>query len=170
MNRSFDDHLGVVCLFAAISLSIVTSLAFGIGSVSASTIAQPRPAATPAYTGYKGVKIGMSDEDARKLLGTPKEKGDGQDYYVYSDNESAQVQYDGGHKVVTVSVTYIGKSSSIPTPKAIFGDDVEAKPDGSIFKQIRYPKDGITISYNKTGGDDPLVMITVQKIFGGSED
>ena len=67
MNRSFDDHLGVVCLFAAISLSIVTSLAFGIGSVSASTIAQPRPAATPAYTGYKGVKIGMSDEEIAGL-------------------------------------------------------------------------------------------------------
>ena len=166
MKRSYDDRLGLVCLFAAILFSLSGVFAFGIRSVNASSTARPLAAATPVYTGYKGVKIGMSDDEARKLLGTPKEKSEGQDYYVYSDNESAQVQYDGGHKVVTVSVTYMGKSSSIPTPKTIFGEDVEVKPDGSIFKQIRYPKDGMTISYNKTGGDDPLVMVTVQKIFG----
>ena len=162
MNRSFDDHLGVVCLFVAISLSIVTSLAFGIGSVSASTIAQPRPAATPAYTGYKGVKIGMSDEDARKLLGTPKEKGDGQDYYVYSDNESAQVLYGADKTVRVISINYIGQNA--PSPMDILGTAVESKPDGSMNKMVRYPKSGFWISYLKTGGDDPMVIVTVQKM------
>jgi len=169
MKRSFDDRLGLVCLLAAISISIVISFAIGVTHPVHAAAVKPLPAATPLYTGYKGVRIGMSDEEARKLLGSPKEKSDGQDYYVYSDNETAQVLYDTGHKVTTVSVTYLGKSSSIPTPKAIFGEDVVPKPDGSIFKQVRYPKDGITISYNKTGGDDPLVMITVQKIFGSPE-
>jgi len=169
MKRGFDDRIGIVCLFAAISVSLAAAFLFDAKPIAHAAIVVPIPAATPVYTGYKGVKVGMSDEEARKLLGNPKEKSDGQDYFVYSDNETAQVQYDATHKVTTVSVTYLGKSSSIPTPKAVFGEDVEAKPDGSIFKQVRYPKDGITISYNKTGGDDPLVMITVQKIFGNPE-
>jgi hypothetical protein len=131
--------------------------------------AVPNPLPTPSYSGYKGVKIGMTDEEARKLLGVPKEKNDGQDYYVYSENESAQVVYDGNHKVTVVSVTYIGKSSSIPTPKAVLGEDAAAKPDGSITKTVKFPKDGFTVTYNRTAGDDPLVMVTVQKIYGNPE-
>src|SRR5215468_2365872 len=117
MKRSFDDRIGVICLFAAIAFSVGASLTIGARPAAHAAIVTPVPAVTPIYTGYKGVKIGMSDEDARKLLGPPKEKGEGQDYYVYSENETAQVQYDATHKVTTVSVTYLGKSSSIPTPK-----------------------------------------------------
>jgi hypothetical protein len=166
MNRNFDKRLISAGALAAALLLAAASARLDSGNLGHAAGIAPLPAATPSYTGYKGVKIGMTDEDARKLLGVPKEKSDGQDYFVYSENEAAQVVYDGGHKVVTVSVTYLGKSSSIPTPKVIFGEDAEAKPDGSITKIVRYTKDGFSISYNRTGGDDPLVMVTVQKIYG----
>jgi hypothetical protein len=129
----------------------------------------PKPSATPTYTGYKGVKIGMTTDEARKLLGNPKEKSEGQDYYLYSDNEAAQIVYDSTHKVTAISVTYMGKRSSIPTPQDIFGEDAEVKPDGSIAKMVRYPKEGFWVSYNRTAGDDPVVIVTAQKLTGGSE-
>jgi hypothetical protein len=51
-------------------------------------------------------------------------------------------------------------------PKAVFGSDVEAKPDGSVNKMIRYPKAGYLISYLRTAGDEPMIVITVQKMQG----
>jgi hypothetical protein len=34
---------------------------------------------------------------------------------------------------------------------------------------VKYPKAGYWISYLKTGGDQPLVMITVQKMRAGDQ-
>jgi hypothetical protein len=118
----------------------------------------------PVYSSYKGVELGMSIEDARKKLGGPKEKSDGQDYFEISDNESAQIYYDAAHKVTAITTTYSGKLDAAPTAKIVFGLEAEVKPDGGVFKMVRYPKAGFWISYTKTGGDDPLIMIAMQKI------
>jgi hypothetical protein len=116
----------------------------------------------PLYVEYKGVQIGMSTDDVRKKLGAPKEKADTQDFYMFSEKESAQVFYANG-KVMAVSVNYL-ESKEAPVPKIIFGTDVEAKADGGIYKLVRYPEAGYFVSYNRTPGDDPLVTVTMQKI------
>jgi hypothetical protein len=116
----------------------------------------------PLYVEYKGVHIGMTVDEARKKLGDPKDKGDAQDFYMFSEKESAQVYYDKG-KVMAVSVNYFGTKDA-PVPKIVFGTDVEAKPDGGIYKMIRYPEAGYFVSYNRTAGDDPLVTVTMQRI------
>lgn len=121
----------------------------------------------PIYSSYKGVTIGMPTEEARKKLGTPRDKADDQDFYVYSDNESVQVVYDAAHTVTAISVNYLGDPKAIPTPHDIFGAVVPAKPDGSIFKLVRYPKAGYWVSYNRTAGEDPMIIVTMQKIQGG---
>ena len=118
----------------------------------------------PPYSEYKGVSIGLTIDEARAKLGVPKEKLEGQDFYEFSPNESAQVYYDAAQKVSAFTVTYIGKLDNAPSPKAVFGEDAEVKPDGGIFKMVRYPKAGFWISYNKTGGDDPIIMIAMQKM------
>lgn len=121
----------------------------------------------PIYNSYKGVTIGMPTGDARLKLGTPKDKADDQDFYVYSDNESVQVIYDAAHTVNAISVNYLGDLKAIPSPHDIFGADVAAKPDGSIFKLVRYPKAGYWVSYNRTAGEDPMIIVTMQKIQAG---
>ncbi|MEP6848284.1 MAG: hypothetical protein ABI999_05460 [Acidobacteriota bacterium] len=169
MKRNIFDRRSSVCTL----LLVVATLFFAIANlrtagVEARSVAA-LPSATPSYSGYKGVKIGMTTDDARKLLGTPKEKSDTQDYYVYSENESAQILYDAAHTVTAISVTYMGKLASVPGPKDIFGEDAETKPDGSIMKMVRYPKNGFWLSYNKTSGDDPLIIITAQKMNSSPE-
>jgi hypothetical protein len=121
----------------------------------------------PVFAGYKGVMVGTAMDEARTKLGTPKDKSDSEDYYVYSDAESVQVLYAPDKTVRVLSINYIGKSA--PSPKDIFGTDVEAKADGSINKMVRYPKSRFWISYLKTGGDDPMTVVTVQKMQDGEQ-
>lgn len=124
----------------------------------------PTPASgKPPYNGYKGVLIGITTDEARAKLGEPKEKSDAQDFYLFSENESALVYYDAAKTVTAVTVTYVGNLDAAPTAKAVFGENAEVKPDGGIFKMVRYPKAGFWISYNKIAGDDPLVIIAMQK-------
>jgi hypothetical protein len=119
----------------------------------------------PVYTGYKGVMIGTSMADARAKLGDPRDKSDTEDYYVFSDHETAQVFYDTDKTVKLISVNYVGAANA-PKPVDVLGMDIETKPDGSMQKVIKYPKAGFSISYLRTAGDDPLIMITVQKLAG----
>jgi hypothetical protein len=117
----------------------------------------------PLYVEYKGVSIGMETGEVRKKLGAPTDKSDAQDFFAFSDKESAQVYYDKG-KVMAVSVNYVGDGSGAPLPKVVLGTEVEAKADGAMYKLVRYPDAGYWVSYNRTGGDDPLVTVTMQKI------
>jgi hypothetical protein len=118
----------------------------------------------PVFHDYKGVTLGMSTEEARKKLGSPTDKDPEQDFFMFNDTESAQVFYDKTHKVMAISVNYIGEGSNVPKPKAVLGTEIETKPDGSMHQLIRYPKAGCWVSYSRTAGDSPLITVTIQKI------
>jgi len=120
-----------------------------------------------SFSGYKGVTIGMQMDDARSKLGDAKEKSDTEDYYVYGDNETVQVLWAPDKTVRVLSINYMGKNA--PSPADILGTAAEAKQDGSINKVVKYPKLGYWISYLKTGGDDPMTIITVQKMQPGEQ-
>ncbi|HEX5708607.1 MAG TPA: hypothetical protein VFX96_14990 [Pyrinomonadaceae bacterium] len=118
----------------------------------------------PAYKEYKGVRIGMTADEARKKLGDPTDKGDKQDFYAVNDNETVQVYYDSDKKVFALSVLYMGAAAaSAPTCKSVLGAEVEAGDDGRVHKMVQYPKAGYWVSYSRTGGDTPIVTITMQK-------
>jgi hypothetical protein len=119
---------------------------------------------TPVFREYRGVQLGMTATEARQKLGNPKDKSDEQDFFVFSDNETAEVVYDKSQKVVTVSADFLSGAKDIPTPKLVFGADIEAKADGSMHKLVRYEKAGYWVSYSKTAGDSPLISVTMQKI------
>jgi hypothetical protein len=117
----------------------------------------------PPFHEYRGVRIGMTADEARKKLGDPTDKGDQQDFYVVSDNETAQIFYDAEKKVYALSIIYMGGKTSPPDAKAVLGVEVEAKPDGSMHRRVDYPKAGYWIAYSRTAGDSPLVTVTMQK-------
>jgi hypothetical protein len=121
----------------------------------------------PLFIEYRGVQIGWLADDVRKKLGDPANKGDEQDYYMFGEKEMAQIQYDKAtKKVIAISVDFINGASSVLTPQQVFGSDIEAKPDGSKYKLIRYPKAGYWLSYNRTAGDTPIITVTIQKLTG----
>ena len=127
--------------------------------------AQPATAvASPVYKDFMGVTLGMSASDVREKLGHLKDKGDRQDFFVFSESRTAQVVYDEQGKATTISVDYISKSSDTPTAESVLGEPVQANPDGSIFHRKRYPEAGYWVAYSRTAGDNPIVTVTMQKI------
>ncbi|CAN5887319.1 hypothetical protein BH18ACI4_BH18ACI4_13220 [soil metagenome] len=118
----------------------------------------------PLFQEYRSVQIGMTAEEVRKKLNNPSDKSDEQDFFIFSDNESAQVFYDKSHKVFAISVNFLNGARDLPTAKGVFGSDITPKPDGSIYKMVRYPKAGCWVSFSRTAGDSPLTTVTVQKI------
>ena len=119
---------------------------------------------TPLFQEYRNVRIGMTAEEVRKTLSNPSDKSDDQDFFTFGDNESAQVFYDKTKKVFAISVNFLKGARELPTCKGVLGTDVEAKPDGSVYKMVRYPKAGYWVSYSKTSGEAPLTIVTLQKI------
>ena len=87
-------------------VSFLVAVVFGLGlSANANAQAQKLKAAfnkeqatdQPLYEQYKGVRLGMSADEARAKLGTPTLKDNDQDFYMFSENESAQIGYDAAH-------------------------------------------------------------------------
>jgi len=164
-----DRWLLAVLSCAAVTLTILFAggLTTAFGQIQKAAATAPAPPAASTFAGYKGVKIGTPMTDARAKLGKAKDTSDVEDYFVFSDNESAQVLYDADKTVKVISINYVGSNAGAPSPKDVLGEDAEVKPDGSIYKMVKFPKAGYWICYNKTAGDDPLVMITVQKLGPG---
>lgn len=162
-------------LKASANFRIFTLLLVAAGAVfvfsSANGQAQRKAAAhaaaedeSPLFHNYRGVQLGMTSDEARKLLGEPKDKGDEQDFFIFDETETAQIVYDKTHKVITISADFMTASNSVLTAKQVFGADIEAKPDGSVYRMVRYPKAGYWLSYNRTSGTSPLTTVTLQKI------
>jgi hypothetical protein len=162
----FTSRKGALLTFVVLSMvamGILLCSPAAAGSSNSFPTAQPSPGAAHKYE-YKGIWIGMAADTVRTKLGNPKDKADTQDMYVFSENESVLFYYDGGHQVSAIMVTFSGDLKGAPAIKDVFGEDVPAKPDGSIFKMERYPKEGYWMSYNRTAGADAAIMIAVQKI------
>ena len=127
--------------------------------------AQPASAvAAPVYKDFMGVTLGMSAQDIRSKLGHVKNKGERQDFFVFSESQTAQIVYDEKGQATTISVDYLSKGADAPSPESVLGEAVQAKPDGSIFQMKRYPEAGYWVAYSRTAGDNPIVTVTMQKI------
>lgn len=117
----------------------------------------------PAFSDYKGVRLGMSAEEVHGKLGKPELAADDQDYYIISQTETAQIVYDAAHKVRTISFDFL-EGTGAPDYKTVVGPDVQSKPDGSLYKLVTYESLGFWVSYNRSVGTVPMVTITIQRI------
>ena len=118
----------------------------------------------PVYKDFMGVTLGMKADEVRAKLGSPKHKGERQDFFVFSESQSAQVVCDDQGKVITISVDYVNQGETAPSPESILGEPVQTKPDGSMYLLKRYPEAAYWVAYSRTAGDNPIVTITLQKI------
>ena len=96
----------------------------------------------PVYQEFMGVTLGMSADEVRAKLRHLKDKGERQDFFVFSDSQSAQIVYDDQGKVIVISADYVGKDGNAPSPESVLGEAVQAKQDGSIYQLKRYPEAG----------------------------
>jgi len=147
----------------SLALALLTLLAAALAPAAAAQDKPDKERDEPPFHEYKGVRIGMPADEARKKLGNPADKGEVEDFYSISDNETARIFYDTEKKVFAISIIYVGAGSGVPTAKAVLGTEVEAKPDGSMHQRLDFPKANCWVAYSRTAGDSPLVTITLQK-------
>lgn len=118
------------------------------------------PTQPPLYREYRGVRLGMTATETRAALGEPTFKSEEQDFYVISTNETAQIAYKA-QKVVTISIDYAGGVGA-PDYKSVVGAGVLLeRPDGTLFRMVRYDSERLWVSYNKSASAVPLVTITI---------
>lgn len=117
----------------------------------------------PLFTEYKGVKLDMGPQEVRAKLGDPVLKDEEMDYFIFPDGVTAQVAYDKTHKVRAISVDYAAGTGA-PDYRTVVGTELETRPDGSVYKIVRYESLGFWVSYNRTAGPVITVTITIQKI------
>lgn len=134
-----------------------------VAEVTTSPATSPTTPNRPVFTDYRGVRIGMTVDEVRAKL-DQLNKGEKQDFLVFSERESAQIYYDDEGKVIAISIDYFGDNSNPPSPDTVLGAALQAKADGSMYKLNRYPDAGYWVSYNRTAGEKPIVTITVQKM------
>lgn len=149
--------VALVCIITGLSAGANAQAHKGRAAFAGETATQQ-----PLYSDYKGVRLGMTAQQVRDKLGPPAIKNSDQDYYVFSENETAQIGYDADHKVVTISVDYLGGVGA-PDYKTIVGGELGISPSGSLYRMVRYESLGFWVSYNRTTGSVPMVSITIQK-------
>jgi hypothetical protein len=115
----------------------------------------------PLFREYRGVRLGMTMLEARTKLGTAAMSSDDLDFYVFSENETAQIAYNPAHKVVTISVDYTNGVGA-PDYRTVVGADILTRPDGSIYKMVEYQAEDFWVSYNRSATTVPVVTITLQ--------
>jgi hypothetical protein len=160
--KLFSSSKGLIIFCCAVMLALLAPMATQAQRSKGSV--EPADNNQPAVTQFKGVRIGMAADEARKKLGNPREKSAEQDFYVFNDNEAVQINYDKKGSVNAIAIDFMSGSNGAPTAKDILGVEPEAKADGSLYKMVRYPKAGFWVSYSRTAGNDPTVTITMQKI------
>lgn len=155
---------------AALSYGQASDQSRGPAAISSAKNVESPKASGPKFTEYRGVRIGMTTDDARRKLGKPEEKDKTQDVFVFSNNETAQIFYDEEQKVYAISIDFSEKGSAAPSAIEILGREIPAKADGSIYQLQQYREAGYWVSYNRTAGDMPRITVTMQRISGRSNE
>lgn len=179
IHRTFIDccllTILLTTLFLLLSLSAKGQELSNSQATHAEVASKNKPAETkqpndttittaPVYKDFMGITLGMEADEVRAKLGHLKHKGERQDFFVFSESQSAQIVYDDRGRVTVISVDYVSKDDGAPSPESVLGEAVQAKPDGSIYHLKRYPAAGYWVAYSRTAGDNPIVTVTMQKI------
>ncbi len=142
----------------------IVALAANTSRAQRTRTSPDEPENQPAFSDFKGVRIGMAADAARKKLGSPRDKSAEQDFYVFNDTQAVEIFYDKTGAVSAISIDFMSGASGVPTAKEVLGTEADAKADGSVYKLLRYPKAGYWVSYSRTAGSSPTTTITMQKI------
>src|SRR2546425_9009335 len=131
------EEFQMFCFSFTLFSSRVSKLTLFVAAIALIVIAPAqlraqRSEPEPAFSDFKGVRIGTSAEEARKKLGNPRDKGDDQDFYVFNDVQAVQIFYDKTAKVSAISIDYMTGASGIPSPK-----DVLRSEERRVGKECR---------------------------------
>jgi hypothetical protein len=80
-----------------------------------------------------------------------------------SPTETTQIAYNTAQKAVMISTDYTGGVGA-PDYRMVVGEGLLEKPDGSVFRMVRYDAERFWVSYNRSASITPVVTITIGSI------
>ena len=165
MNRNHKDKSFAVLIMFVIGTLLVLVWGSNAQAQKSRAAANNLSAATqqPLYTDYKGVRLGMTPDEARSKLGKATFSDKELDYFVFSETETVQIGYDAQQKVKIISVDYMNGTGA-PDPKSVVGANLETRENGSLYRVVHYDSLGFWVSYSRTAGPVIIVTITIQKM------
>jgi hypothetical protein len=125
------------------------------------------PEAAPFIDDLKGISIGMSGDEVKKVIGKPDVSDASGMYFDLDNDEAVQIRLDADKKVAAVVVIYSGKEAEAPKIAEVFGPEVSVTPaeNGNVYKLVRYPSKGFWIAYSRIKSkDNPLTTITMNEL------
>ena len=161
--RLFQSQSRYLTLLLVGALTVVV-LAANTSRAQRTRTSPDEPENQPAFSDFRGVRIGMAADAARKKLGNPREKSAETDFYLFNDTQAVQLFYDKTGAVSAISIDFMSGANGVLTAKEVLGTEADAKADGSVYKMLRYPKAGYWVSYSRTAGNSPTTTVTMQKI------
>ena len=172
MNYNKKLKSGLILEVFAVGLILVMAV-FSFGQTNQTvdtteTTVQNQETETPAlpfFTNYKEVKIGMKADEVKEKLGKAKVEDKDGFFYIFSDNEQAQIGLDEKKQVRVIVIMYSDKDGNAPKYKDIFGTEPQtAGENDSVYNLVQYPTAGYWVAYSRLGGDKPSVTVTIQKV------
>ncbi len=150
---------------SSIRIALFVSFIVLVTAIAASgqmTISQLKP----VWPGYKGATLGMTADEVKTKFGEPKCEDPESIFYVISDTENVQFMIDANKKVRAISAVFDANNLTQPTFEEVFGKtaDAEPKPDGSVYKLVKYPDAGYWVSFSRMAGDKAMVIVMIQKM------
>ena len=168
LSTYFQHAAAFIACLVTIVLFAVTAVAQTAGAPTATAQAPLdrtlSGVSQPAMIEYKSIQIGTTADEVRDILGRAEIDDKDGFYYRFSDEEFAQIRLDKNNKVRVIAITYAGENA--PKFTDVFGAEmsIEANPDGSIYKLVRYPEAGYWVAYSLTVGERPTTTVTMQEL------
>lgn len=150
-------------------MAVVTVLALAILTLGQEPTPVPGsgvPTDTPFVNQLKGISIGMTPDEVVEKLGKPKASDDAGMLFSLAKNEMAQIGIGPKGKVRAIALIYEDGDENAPSIKDVFGQGVDAveNEDGSIYKMIRYEKEGFWMAFSRSGDKKPLTTVMLRQI------
>src|SRR5260221_11157324 len=112
----------------------IVALAANTSRAQRTRTSPDEPENQPAFSDFKGVRIGMAADAARKKLGSPRDKSAEQDFYVFNDTQAVEIFYDKTGAVSAISIDFMSGASGVATAKQVLGTEADAKAARSGYK------------------------------------
>lgn len=135
-----------------------------MNTTASTTTPKKKATVGPVFTNYRKVEIGMDASSVDDILGKPESEYPDRIFFEISNAEDVQIAI-GPDKKVTAVVVSFAEGKGAPDFSTVFGEGVEPdrRPDGTIYKMVRYPDAGYWVSYYAAAGDKGNVTLMMRK-------
>lgn len=167
-SRVVKQVAAVMMLSAGLALTAF-SQSETMASMDAKPIVSEKTKATaiqPRIKELKGIKLNMTMDQVKDILGKPKVGDKTSMYFDFKGDESMQLEFDSDGKVRMAALIFMKKAES-PKFFDVFDETVAYAPaaDGRVYKLVNYPNAGYWVAYGKLILEDgPMTTVTMQKI------